>query len=79
MGMRRFTRLTYAFSKKLENLMDAVSYCFMVYNFVKIHKLIKTTPAIEAGVTTCLWSKEDIVMMTKTMEQYPHFRGSYLL
>lgn len=67
MGMRRFTRLTNAFSKKLENHMHAVSFYFMVYNFVKIHKTIKTTPAMEAGVTTYLWSMEDIVMMTDTM------------
>ena len=66
MGMRRFTRLTNAFSKKLENHMHAVSFYFMVYNFVKIHKSIKTTPAMEAGVTTYLWSMEDIVMMTET-------------
>ena len=66
MGMRRFTRLTNAFSKKLENHMHAVSFYFMVYNFVKIHKTIKTTPAMEAGVTTYLWSMEDIVMMTET-------------
>ena len=67
MGMRRFTRLTNAFSKKLENHMHAVSFYFMVYNFVKIHKSIKTTPAMQAGVTTYLWSIEDIVMMTETM------------
>lgn len=66
MGMRRFTRLTNAFSKKMENHMHAVSFYFMVYNFVKIHKTIKTTPAMEAGVTTYLWSMEDIVMMTET-------------
>ena len=66
MGMRRFTRLTNAFSKKLENHMHAVSFYFMVYNFVKIHKTIKTTPAMEAGVTTYLWNMEDIVLMTET-------------
>ena len=69
MGMRRFTRLTNAFSKKLENHMHAVSFYFMVYNFVKIHKTIKTTPAMEAGVTTYLWEMEDIVMMMDTMGQ----------
>ena len=66
MGMRRFTRLTNAFSKKIENHMHAISFYFMVYNFVKIHKTIKTTPAMEAGVTTYLWSMEDIVMMADT-------------
>lgn len=67
MGMRRFTRLTNAFSKKIENHMHAVSFYFMVYNFVKIHSSIKTTPAMEAGVTTYLWTMEDIVMMSETM------------
>lgn len=66
MGMRRFTRLTNSFSKKLENHMHAVSFYFMVYNFVKIHGSIKTTPAMEAGVTTFLWSMEDIVVMAET-------------
>ena len=66
MGMRRFTRLTNAFSKKLENHMHAVSFYFMVYNFVKIHSSIKTTPAMEAGVTNFLWSMEDIVLMAET-------------
>ena len=66
MGMRRFTRLTNAFSKKLENHMHAISFYFMVYNFVKIHSSIKTTPAMEAGVTSYLWSMEDIVIMTET-------------
>jgi IS1 family transposase len=66
MGMRRFTRLTNAFSRKLENHMHAVSFYFMVYNFVKIHSSIKTTPAMEAGVTDFLWSMEDIVVMADT-------------
>jgi IS1 family transposase len=66
MGMRRFTRLTNAFSRKLENHMHAVSFYFMVYNFVKIHSSIKTTPAMEAGVTDFLWSMEDIVLMSET-------------
>lgn len=66
MGMRRFTRLTNSFSKKLENHMHAVSFYFMVYNFVKIHSSIKTTPAMEAGVTDFLWSMEDVVLMAET-------------
>jgi IS1 family transposase len=66
MGNRRFTRLTNSFSKKLENHMHAVSFYFMVYNFVKIHSSIKTTPAMEAGVTDFLWSMEDIVVMAET-------------
>jgi hypothetical protein len=67
MGMRRFTRLTNAFSKKIENHMHAISFYFMVYNFVKIHGSVKTTPAIAAGVTTIQWTFEDIVNMADTV------------
>ena len=67
MSMRRFTRLTNLFSKKFENHMHAVSFYFMVYNFVKVHGTVKTTPAIEAGVTADRWAMEDIVDMTDTM------------
>ncbi|MBC7435079.1 MAG: hypothetical protein H7332_03300 [Bdellovibrionales bacterium] len=66
MGNRRLTRLTNAFSKKMANHMHAMRFYFMVSNFVKIHTSIKTTPAMEAGVTDFLWSMEDIVLMTKT-------------
>ena len=66
MGNRRLTRLTNAFSKKMANHMHAMSFYFMVYNFVKIHSSIKTTPALEAGVTDFLWSMEDIVVMSET-------------
>jgi hypothetical protein len=52
MNMRRFTRLTNAFSKKIENHMHAISFHFMVYNFVKIHSSIKCSPAMAAGVTS---------------------------
>ena len=68
MGMRRFTRLTNAFSKKIENHMHAVSFYFMVYNFVKKHSTVKTTPAISAGVATFQWSIEDILMMAETTQ-----------
>jgi IS1 family transposase len=66
MGMRRFTRLTNAFSKKFENHMHAVSFFFMVYNFVKVHGSVKTTPAIAAGVTDYRWTMEDLVTMADT-------------
>lgn len=66
MGNRRLTRLTNGFSKKMENHMHAISFYFMVYNFVKIHGSIKTTPAMEAGVTDFLWCMEDIVLMAET-------------
>lgn len=67
MGMRRFTRLTNAFSKKLENHMHAISFYFMVYNFVKVHSSVRCSPAMAAGVTDTLWTIEDIVMMADTM------------
>jgi len=60
MGMRRFTRLTNAFSKKLENHFHALSLYFMYYNFVRIHKSLRVTPAMKAGVTDHLWEMEDI-------------------
>jgi len=62
-----FTRLTNAFSKKIENHMHAISFYFMVYNFVKTHGSIGTTPAIRAGVTTIKWTMEDILMMADTV------------
>jgi len=61
MSMRRFTRLTNGFSKKLENHMHAIALHYMYYNFVRIHKTLRCTPAMEAGVTSKLWSIEDIV------------------
>jgi len=60
MGMRRFTRLTNAFSKKAENLAHAVSLHFMYYNFARKHQTLKTTPAIEAGIADHVWSLEEI-------------------
>jgi transposase-like protein len=69
MNMRRFTRLTNGFSKKIENHMHAISYFFMVYNFVKKHGTVKTTPAIAAGVASFQWTIEDIVMMSDTAQQ----------
>jgi IS1 family transposase len=63
MSMRRFTRLTNAFSKKLENLRHAIALHFMYYNFVRIHQTLRCTPAMEAGVSKKLWSIEDIVAL----------------
>ena len=63
MGMRRFTRLTNGFSKKIENHMHAVALHYMHYNFVRIHKTLRCTPAMEAGVSKKLWSIEDIVAL----------------
>ncbi len=63
MSMRRFTRLTNAFSKKIENHAHAVALHFMNYNFCRIHKTLRVTPAIAANVTDKLWSLEDVVDM----------------
>jgi hypothetical protein len=63
MSMRRFTRLTNGFSKKVENHMHAIALHFMHYNFVRIHKSLRCTPAMEAGVSKKLWSIEDIVAL----------------
>jgi len=68
MHMRRFTRLTNAFSKKVENLAYAVSLHFMYYNFVRIHQTIRVTPAMAAGVTDRLWEIVDIVKMADEWE-----------
>ena len=60
MGMRRFTRLTNGFSKKVENLEHAVSLHFLHYNFARIHKTLRVTPAMAAGVSDHVWGLEEI-------------------
>ena len=62
--VRRFTRLTNAFSKKVENLAHAVALHFMYYNFVRIHQSLRVTPAMAAGVTDTLWEIEDIAKLS---------------
>lgn len=61
MCMRRFTRLTNGFSKKVENLRAAVGLHFAHYNFVRIHKTLRVTPAMAAGVSNRLWTMEDLL------------------
>jgi IS1 family transposase len=61
MGMRRFTRLTNAFSKKLENHGHAVALHFMHYNFCRVHKTLRVTPAMEAGLTDHVWTIEELL------------------
>jgi IS1 family transposase len=61
MAMRRFTRLTNAFSKKLSHLKAAVALHFAWYNFVRVHKSLRITPAMEAGLTDHVWSVNEIV------------------
>jgi IS1 family transposase len=64
MQMRRFTRLTNGFSKKVENLKAAVSLHFAHYNFVRLHRSIRITPAMAAGVSDRLWTLEELVEQT---------------
>lgn len=61
MQMRRFTRLTNAFSKKLENLKAAVSLHFWHYNFMRIHRTLRVTPAMEAGITDHVWGWDELL------------------
>lgn len=61
MGMRRFTRLTNAFSKKLENHGHAVALYFMHYNFCRVHKSLRVTPAMEAELTDHVWTLEELI------------------
>lgn len=69
MGMRRFTRLTNAFSKKVENHYHALSLYFMFYNFIRIHKSLSITPAMAAKLTDRLWTMEDIVSLIDKIEK----------
>lgn len=75
MHMRRFTRLTNAFSKKLENHMSAISLYFMFYNFCKIHKTLRVTPAMEAKIADHVWNISDVVALIP--EEEPKKRGNY--
>jgi IS1 family transposase len=61
MGMRRFTRLTNAFSKKLENHGHMVALYFMHYNYCRVHKTLRVTPAMEAGLTDHVWEIEELL------------------
>ncbi len=64
MATRRFARLTNAFSKKLENLRAAVDLHFAHYNFVRVHKTLRVTPAMAAEVENRLWSMDELVERT---------------
>lgn len=63
MSMRRFTRLTNAFSKKVENLAYAVALHFLWYNFGRIHQALRVTPAMEAGISDHVWTLEDVAAL----------------
>ena len=73
MCMRRFTRLTNAFSKKIENHTAAVALHYMHYNFCRIHQTLRVTPAMEAGVTDHVWSVEEVIALVdqSTTSQAP--------
>ena len=78
MSMRRFTRLTNAFSKKIENHVHSVSFHFMFYNFCRQRKSLDgISPAMAAGVTDHLWEIEDIVNLVNTARPKPGPRGKY--
>ena len=77
MQMRRFTRLTNAFSKKFENHMHMVALYTVWYNFVRIHKTVRMAPAMAAGVTDHLWSMEEIAEMIDATLPKSGRRGSY--
>jgi IS1 family transposase len=77
MHMRRFTRLTNGFSKKVENHAHAVALHFAYYNFVRIHKTLRVTPAMAAGVTDRLWEMSDLVAILDAAEAAPAKRGPY--
>lgn len=68
MSMRRFTRLTNGYSKKLENHEHAVALHFMWYNFGRVHTSLRVTPAMEAGVSDHIWTAEEIVGLLETKE-----------
>lgn len=63
MNMRRFTRLTNGFSKKVENHAHAIALHFMYYNFVRIHKTLRVTPAMAAGIENHLWTTQDLAQL----------------
>lgn len=77
MHMRRFTRLTNGFSKKVENHAHAVALHMMYYNFVRVHKTLRVTPAMQAGVSDRLWEISDIAKVVEEAEAKPTKRGPY--
>jgi IS1 family transposase len=77
MQMRRFTRLTNAFSKKVENHEHMVRLYTVFYNFVRQHKTLRCSPAMAAGLSQTLWSMDDIVKLIDAQAEAPKPRGSY--
>jgi IS1 family transposase len=77
MHMRRFTRLTNGFSKKVENHDHSMALFTTYYNFVRIHNTLRVTPAMAAGVSDRLWEVSDIVALVEAAEAMPAKRGPY--
>jgi len=77
MGMRRFTRLTNGFSKKVENHMHAISLHYMYYNFCRIHQSLRVTPAMEVGIADEVYDLDFIVNLIDEMNPAPKKRGPY--
>ena len=75
--MRRFTRLTTAFSKKVENHVHSLALFTTYYNFVRVHKTLRMSPAMAAGVVDRLWEVADIVRLVEVAETKPGKRGPY--
>ena len=69
MSMRRFTRLTNAFSRKVENLSAAVSLHFMWYNFGRVHQTLRITPAMAAGLSDHVWSLDEVIGLLEAQEK----------
>ena len=77
MGMRRFPRLTNGFSKKFENHAEMVAIHSVYYNFARIHKTLRITPAMVAGLSDHVWSLGEIVTMVDNYMAKPAKRGPY--
>jgi len=77
MGMRRFTRLTNGLPKKFENQAAMVAIHSVYYNFARIHKTLRITPAMAAGLTESTWTLEDIITMADSYMPKPAKRGPY--
>ena len=78
MGMRRFTRLTNGFSKRIESHRHMLALFYVHYNFVRIHKTLKVTPAMASGGSERLWSMDDIIALIDASAEAPKARGSYM-
>jgi hypothetical protein len=77
MQNRRFTRLTNAFSKKFQNHVHALALYFLFYNFVRVHKTLRMSPAMAAGISDTLWTMEDIAERIEARQAKPAKRGPY--